>query len=68
MDMKEFVTVAFWTSLSGSIVCAVNFFSTASPHRVIVSLTDADHQSLVDTLENVWPNWIDADQDLSRSA
>jgi hypothetical protein len=66
--LNNFVTVAFWINLSGMAVCGVNFFSTVTQQRIIVHLTDADHQSLVDTLDHVWPNWVDADQDLARSA
>jgi hypothetical protein len=66
--LNNFVTVAFWHTLTGMAVCGVNFFSTATQQRVIVHLTDDDNQSLVDTLDKVWPNWVDADQDLARSA
>ena len=66
MNINDYVCVTFWMSLSGMMVCGVNFFSTETQHRVIVHLTDADHQSLIDTLEKVWPNWTDLDQNIAR--
>ncbi len=65
LTLNEFVTVAFWNT-DRRVFCNVNFFSEASQKRVIVGLTDLDHQSLIDTLEKVWPNWSDANQDTTR--
>jgi len=49
------------------VFCMVGFFNQETREQITIRLCDKDIQSLVDTLEKVWPNWHDVPQALARS-
>ena len=68
MDMNDFVCAAFGKILypAEAIIVTVNFYSKDMGKRMFVCLQDKDHQSLIETLDAIWGDWTNADQDIAR--
>lgn len=65
-DIQKIVVVGFYYSDYSHLVRAsVSFY--ANDDWVILHLADWDYQSLIESIDAVWPNWTDADQSLARS-
>lgn len=41
-------------------------WASADVDGVACHLADFDHQSLIETIEKVWPNWFDSEQWLAK--
>ncbi|MEE9580585.1 MAG: hypothetical protein V3V74_04635 [Nitrosomonadaceae bacterium] len=68
MNILDFVTACFftWETDSKLIFVRVGKYDD-NGDWFNFTLADQSHQALIETLNVMWPNWTDTDQDLARS-
>jgi len=63
-DITTYVPVGFFT-IDNFVYAIVSY--NDSEGWIKIKLMDKDHQSLIETLDAIWPQWHDCNQALNRS-
>ena len=63
----DMIGARFNQRMDGMVVAHVAFYHD-SGELVVAKLIDFDHQSLIDTLNAIWPTWTDHEQNEARTA